>query len=102
MGDHGFDAAKFVRDVFRPRSFAVLGASDEPSRIGGRPLAYTMQRFEGPIYPVNPKRETVQGLRAYPSVAEVDGRWTSPSSRCPPLWSRGRCATARPRGCAAP
>ena len=73
MSEHGFDAARLVRDVFRPRSFAVLGASDEPSRIGGRPLAYTMQRFEGPIYPVNPKRATVQGLRAYPSVTEIDG-----------------------------
>ena len=73
MADHGFDAERFVRDVFRPRSFAVLGASDQPSRIGGRPLAYTMQRFEGAIYPVNPKRDTVQGLRAYPAITDIDG-----------------------------
>ena len=73
MDEHGFDAARLVRDVFRPRSFAVLGASDDPSRIGGRPLAYTMQRFAGPIYPVNPKRHTVQGLRAYPSITDIEG-----------------------------
>lgn len=73
MRRHDFDAERFVRDVFRPRSFAVLGASDDPSRIGGRPLAYTAQRFDGPIYPVNPKRDTVQGLRAYPSVGDIDG-----------------------------
>lgn len=71
--DFGFDAERFMRDVFMPRSFAVLGASDDPTRIGGRPLAYTKQRFGGPIYPVNPKRDTVQGLQAYPSVTDIDG-----------------------------
>ena len=73
VGGQLFDAEKFVRDLFRPRSFAVLGASDDPTRIGGRPLAYTKQRFKGPIYPVNPKREAVQGLRAYPSVGDIEG-----------------------------
>lgn len=73
MDAYGFDAERFLRDVFRPRSFAVLGASDDPARIGGRPIAFTRQRFGGAIYPVNPKRETVQGLRAWPSLAEIDG-----------------------------
>ena len=68
---YGFDATRFVRDVFRPRSFAVLGASDDPTRIGGRPILYTKQAFQGPIYPVNPKRDTVQGLPAYPDMASI-------------------------------
>ncbi len=55
--------------LVRPRSVAVIGASDEPARIGGRPIAYMKsQGFAGTIYPVNPKRPTVQGLQAYPSV----------------------------------
>lgn len=55
--------------LVRPRSVAVIGASDEPARIGGRPIAYMKERgFAGAIYPVNPKRPTVQGLQAYPSV----------------------------------
>lgn len=55
--------------LVRPRSVAVIGASDEPARIGGRPIAYMKsQGFAGAIYPVNPKRPTVQGLQAYPSV----------------------------------
>lgn len=51
---------------------AILGASDNPNRIGGRPLRYLRDGgFKGGIYPVNPKRETVQGLKAYASIAEV-------------------------------
>ncbi len=68
-----FDAQRFIRDVFQPESFAILGASDDPTRIGGRPLAYTRERFAGPIYPVNPTRDTVQGLPAFASIADIPG-----------------------------
>lgn len=58
--------------LVRPRSVALIGASDEPARIGGRPIAYMKsQGFKGALYPVNPKRKTVQGLRAYASVADL-------------------------------
>ena len=58
--------------LVRPRSVALIGASDEPARIGGRPIAYMKaQGFQGAIYPVNPKRGTVQGLRAYASVPDL-------------------------------
>lgn len=58
--------------LLRPRSVAIFGASDDPTRISGRPLRYLLEAgFEGPIYPINPNRETVQGLRAYASLAAV-------------------------------
>jgi acetate---CoA ligase (ADP-forming) len=58
--------------LVRPRSVALIGASDEPARIGGRPIAYMKsQGFKGAIYPVNPKRKTVQGLTAYASVPDL-------------------------------
>lgn len=58
--------------LISPRSIAIIGASDEPTRIGGRPIAYMKERgFKGVIYPVNPKRPTVQGLPAYPDVASL-------------------------------
>ena len=58
--------------LIAPQSIAILGASDDPSRIGGRPLAYLKTAgFPGPIYPVNPTRETVQGLPAFASVADL-------------------------------
>ena len=60
--------------LLRPSSIAIIGASDEPSRIGGRPLAYLLAAgFRGPIYPVNSKRQAVQGLKAYPRIADVPG-----------------------------
>jgi acyl-CoA synthetase (NDP forming) len=60
--------------LLRPSSIAIIGASDEPSRIGGRPLAYLRAAgFQGAIYPVNSKRRTVQGLQAFRSIAEVPG-----------------------------
>jgi acyl-CoA synthetase (NDP forming) len=58
--------------LLSPRSIAVLGASSDPTRIGGRPIAYLQsQGFKGAIYPVNPNRDEVQGLKAYPSVAAL-------------------------------
>ena len=58
--------------LLRPRSLAIIGASNDPTRIGGRPLAYMIrQGFAGRLMPVNPNRTTVQGLPAYGSVADL-------------------------------
>ncbi len=58
--------------LLAPRSIAVLGASNDPTRIGGRPIAYMKAAgFKGAIYPVNPNRPEVQGLRAYASVDDL-------------------------------
>lgn len=55
--------------VFRPRRVAIVGATEDRNRVGGRPLHYLRSfGFAGDVYPVNPRRETVQGLRAYPSL----------------------------------
>ncbi len=60
--------------LIRPRSLAVIGASDDATRIGGRPIAYMKTRgFQGDLWPVNPKRSDVQGLRCYPDVASLPG-----------------------------
>lgn len=58
--------------ILAPKSVAVIGASDAPARIGGRPI-YMMKEggYEGPIYPVNPNRETIQGLKAYAHISEL-------------------------------
>jgi acyl-CoA synthetase (NDP forming) len=55
-----------------PRSIAVVGASDNPHKVGGRPILY-MKRYgyRGAIYPINPGRAEVQGLKAYKAIAET-------------------------------
>src|SRR3954454_24076753 len=58
--------------LLAPRSVAGLGASSDPTRIGGRPIAYMRaQNFPGALYPVNPNRAEIQGLKAYPTVADL-------------------------------
>ena len=58
--------------AFRPRSVAILGASDDPSRISGRALHYMKKAgYAGAIYPVNNRRDRVQDLPAFHSLADV-------------------------------
>ncbi len=58
-----------------PKSVAIIGASDNPARIGGRPLHFLLNGgFEGPIYAVNANRDTVQGIKAYKSILDIPGQ----------------------------
>jgi acetate---CoA ligase (ADP-forming) len=62
-----------LRAALDPRSVAVIGASDNPHKVGGRPILYLQRHgFKGAIYPINPGRATVQGLRAFPEIASLD------------------------------
>jgi len=62
--------------LLAPRSVAVIGASDDPRRIGGRPLSYLLHKgFAGEVLAVNPKRDTVQGL---PALASLDDAAEAP------------------------
>ncbi|MES1924395.1 acetate--CoA ligase family protein [Salinisphaera sp. T31B1] len=61
-----------VKTLLEPRAVAVIGASAEPTRIGGRPVDYLKKSgYAGPIYPINPSRDVVQGLTAYASVRDT-------------------------------
>ncbi|MCQ4161852.1 acetate--CoA ligase family protein [Roseomonas sp. GC11] len=55
--------------ILQPNAIAIIGASQDPTKIGGRPV-HLLQRFgyPGAILPVNPRAAEVQGLPAYPSV----------------------------------
>ncbi len=57
--------------ILKPASVAVIGASDTPGRIGGRPVFAMKDTFKGNLYAVNPNRETIQGLPAYRSIQDV-------------------------------
>jgi len=61
-----------LRAMLEPTSVAIIGASDDPARIGGRPLRYMRDGgFSGAVYPVNPNRSEVQGIPAFASILEV-------------------------------
>jgi acetyltransferase len=58
---------------FAPRSVAVIGASRDPSKVGGSVLANLKAAgFAGRVTPVNPAAATVQGLPAVPSISALD------------------------------
>ena len=58
--------------LLRPASVAVIGASNDPTRIGGRPIRYLRAAgYAGRVYPVNPRHKEVQGLGAFPHISDV-------------------------------
>lgn len=65
-------ASVLLRALFAPRSVAVVGASDDPSKLSGRPVSYLLRHgYRGRVFCVNARRETVQGLPAYPALGAV-------------------------------
>jgi acyl-CoA synthetase (NDP forming) len=66
------DPRDALRLALAPRSVAVIGASDNPNKIGGRPLAYLARfGYQGTVYPINPTRTEVQGMRCFPSLQSL-------------------------------
>jgi acetyltransferase len=61
-----------VHHLLNPRSIAVVGASSRPGSLAWWPL-HLLQRcgFKGDLYPVNPNSPQIDGLRTYPSVADI-------------------------------
>lgn len=58
--------------IFRPKSVAIIGASDNRARIGGRPVRYLLEAgYQGSIFPVNPKHRRIQGLKAFQSINDI-------------------------------
>ena len=66
------DPRAALRLALAPRSIAVIGASDNPHKIGGRPLAYLARfGFRGTVYPINPTRAEVQGMRCFNGLHDL-------------------------------
>ena len=58
--------------VLRPRSIAVVGASASPGKIGYTVLSNIIRAgYKGRLYPVNPKEETILGLKVHPTVNDI-------------------------------
>ena len=58
--------------LLKPRSVAVIGASADPLKTAGRPVAYLRKHgFAGRIYPVNPRIDRIGDLACYPDIAAL-------------------------------
>lgn len=58
--------------LLNPNSVALIGASDNPLRIGGRPLKYLKNSgYEGQVFPVNPNRDMVQDVKAFSDLLSL-------------------------------
>ncbi|WP_374633601.1 acetate--CoA ligase family protein [Ferrovibrio sp.] len=58
--------------LLQPRSIAVIGASQDVTKIGGRPIQLLAGHgYAGKVFPVNPKGGEIQGLKAYASVTDI-------------------------------
>lgn len=61
-----------IQKLLSPRSVAIIGASADPKKTTGRPVAYLQKHgFSGRILPVNPKVESIGELPCYPDIASL-------------------------------
>ncbi|WP_420997710.1 acetate--CoA ligase family protein [Cupriavidus sp. 30B13] len=68
----GASPSSAIARLVKPRSVAVIGASADPAKTSGRPVSYlTRHGFGGAIYPVNPKVDTIGGIRCYPDIGSL-------------------------------
>ena len=78
-------------------SIAVIGASSDREKYGNRAVrAYQAQGWT--VYPVNPREATVEGLRAYPTVADLPGPVDRASLSVPPSVGLGLLDEIAARG----
>lgn len=56
----------FIKALLNPASVVVVGASSDPTKLTGRPIAYLQQHgYQGQIYPINPRSEMIGDLKCY-------------------------------------
>src|SRR4030042_746476 len=61
-----------IDSIFNPVSVAVIGASDNPDKLGSHVMKSLIQgRYPGRIYPVNPGKDEIMGIKTYPSLTRV-------------------------------
>src|ERR1051325_3615135 len=66
------DQREALRAIFAPRSVAVIGATEKDGSVG-RTLTWNLiaHPFGRPVFPVNPRRASVLGIKAYPDLASL-------------------------------
>src|SRR5262245_45862877 len=68
----GVSSRRSLDMFFAPRSVAVIGATESTGSVGRTVLWNLLSsQFGGTVFPVNPKRSSVLGIKAYPAVNAV-------------------------------
>ncbi|NQU07523.1 MAG: CoA-binding protein, partial [Candidatus Abyssubacteria bacterium] len=68
------DSASTLDRVFNPKSVAIVGASDNPFKMGCRCVTSLLDiGFEGGIYPINEKVDSIFDLKTYPTLMDAPG-----------------------------
>ena len=63
-----------LRKLFAPKGIAIVGASSDLERLTGRTLRYLQSfGYEGAVYPINPRADTISGLPVHRDITEIDG-----------------------------
>lgn len=63
------DRTATLSGLFDPKSVAIVGASADPNKTGGRPINYLLKHgYKGKIFPINPKATEISGLTCYASI----------------------------------
>jgi len=58
--------------IFNPKAVAVIGASDNPGKLGSHVMRSLIEgRYPGKIFPVNPGKDEILGLKTYPSLLQI-------------------------------
>jgi acetyltransferase len=61
-----------LQHFFNISSLAVVGASQNPAKIGYEVLHNILQyEYRGAVYPINPKADEILGLKAYPDLVSI-------------------------------
>jgi acetyltransferase len=70
----GGDNMSFDR-IFKAESVAIIGASKDETKRGYQDIKILLdEKYDGPIYPVNPDEKTILGLKCYKSVLDIPGQ----------------------------
>jgi len=58
--------------IFNPRSVAIVGASDNPGKLGSHVMRSLIEgRYPGKIFPINPGKDDILGIKTHPSLLHV-------------------------------
>lgn len=80
------------------KTVAIIGASNDRKKFGNKAVrAFHSQGYE--VYPVNPKENTVEGMRAWPSIRNIPVRPDKVSVYVPPKVLMGVLEDIAARGC---